>query len=254
MTSVARQAGNALLRDFTEIQRLIASVAGTGKISRRALYRTEKLIQAELTSAREKYGIVSDLSEEVAGSDTSRRWLFSSISGFENFQNGIPHWAVAIALEDRGTCKIAVIYDPYKNEMFRAEKGRGAYMNNIRLRATPRTGVDEFIVAIGRSLPSAGIDIGVLELMVGSLRSTGVPSLDLVYLAAGRLHGYLGCSKSDIDQIAGQTILTESGVLTGTSDSLPAAHDVYFAAGTNGFDNFAAVVDKAIKPRPDHHQ
>jgi len=246
MTGVARRIGNALLRDFTEAQILTASIAGTDKIANRARQRADTAIRHDLAEARPNYGIRSDVIGTVEGADPTREWLVAAITGYENFRNGIPHWAVAIALREKDILRSAVLYDPYKNEMFRSQKGQGAYINNIRLRSAPRNEPRNFLVAADR-IDHSSINIGNLAARVQSVRCSGAPALDLVYLAAGRIHAFVGTDRDAIDRSTAEAVLLESGGMTGAAPFLPVGSSLYCAAGTDGFEQFLKTLEDVVE-------
>jgi myo-inositol-1(or 4)-monophosphatase len=139
MIKAARKAGRSLIRDFGEVENLQVSSKGPGDFVSKADIKAEQLIRTELTEARPNYGWLGEESAEVKGTDPTRRWIVDPLDGTTNFLHGVPHWAVSIALEHKGEIVAAVIYDPTKDEMFVAEKGAGAYLNDRRLRS--RVGV-----------------------------------------------------------------------------------------------------------------
>ncbi len=247
MTIIARRVGNALLRDFTEVQNLTVSVGGTEKIAKRARRRAEKGLRYDLMEARPNYGIRGDLNGIEEGSDPTREWLITGISAFENFRNGIPHWAVGIALRVKNTTQLAVLYDPYKNEMFRSHKGQGAYINNVRLRSSSSNNPRLFLVATDRVGQTAPVNIGQLASSVQSVRCSGAPALDLAYLAAGRLHAFIGTDRNATDQITAEAILLESGGMIGPVPSGNPDTELCSAAGTNGYDVFNETLAMAIE-------
>ncbi len=249
MTTVARRAGNALLRDFAEVQSLTTSRAGTGRLANRARQRADTSIRRDLAEARPHYGIRSDVIGTVEGADPTRDWLVSAIAGYANFRNGIPHWAVAIALTEKGDLRLAVLYDSYKDEMFRSQKGQGAYLNSVRLRCAPRTEARGFLVTVD-PIGHAALNLGRLANRVQSVRCSGAPALDLTYLAGGRIHGFLGTGRDAIDRITAEAILLESGGMTGTAPFFPDGSGLFCAAGTDGYEPFLAALEDVVEPDP----
>jgi myo-inositol-1(or 4)-monophosphatase len=138
MIKAARQAARGLLRDFGEVENLQVSSKGPGDFVSRADTRAEETIRGQLTEARPNYGWLGEESTEVKGEDPTRRWIVDPLDGTTNFLHGMPHWAISIALEHKGEMVAAVVYDPVKDEMFTAEKGAGAWMNDRRLRVSGR--------------------------------------------------------------------------------------------------------------------
>ena len=154
MIKTARKAGRSLLKDFTEVENLQVSSKSAGDFVSRADIAAEAIIKAELTAARPTYGWVGEESEAIDGQDPTRRWIVDPLDGTTNFLHGLPHWAVSIALEHKGQIVAGVVYDPTKDEMFIAEKGQGAWLNDSRLRVSGRKRMIESIYATG--LPFAG--------------------------------------------------------------------------------------------------
>ena len=154
MIKAARAAGRSLVKDFREVENLQVSSKGAGDFVSRADIAAEKIVRDILMEARPNYGWVGEESDAVEGKDPTRRWIVDPLDGTTNFLHGLPHWAVSIALEHKGEIVAAVIFDAAKDEMFVAEKGQGAWMNDTRLRASKRNRMIEAIFATG--LPFAG--------------------------------------------------------------------------------------------------
>ncbi len=139
MIKTARLAGRSLVKDFREVENLQVSMKGAGDFVSRADLAAEKIIKDELMGTRPNYGWFAEESAEEAGTDPTRRWIVDPLDGTTNFLHGLPHWAVSIALEFKGEIVAGVVFDPAKDEMFVAEKGQGAWMNESRLRVSGRT-------------------------------------------------------------------------------------------------------------------
>ena len=154
MMKTARKAGRALLKDFGEVENLQVSSKGPGDFVSRADRTAEQTIREELLHARPSYGFLGEEGKEIDGEDPTRRWIVDPLDGTTNFLHGLPHWAVSIALEHKGQIVAGVVYDPVKDEMFYAEKGSGAWLNEGRLRVSGRHRMIESIFATG--LPFAG--------------------------------------------------------------------------------------------------
>ncbi|MBL9053686.1 MAG: inositol monophosphatase, partial [Tabrizicola sp.] len=135
MIKAARKAGRSLVKDFREVENLQVSTKGPGDFVTKADREAERLIKEELLGGRPTYGWLGEETGTAAGADPTRRWIVDPLDGTTNFLHGLPHWAVSIALEHKGEIVSAVVYDPAKDEMFWAEKGAGAWLNdNRRLR------------------------------------------------------------------------------------------------------------------------
>ncbi len=149
MIKAARKAGRSLVKDFREVENLQVSMKGAGDFVSRADLAAEKIIRDELMGARPNYGWLAEESDAVEGTDPTRRWIVDPLDGTTNFLHGLPHWAVSIALEHKGEIVSAVIFDPAKDEMFVAEKGQGAWMNESRVRVSGRHKMIEALFATG---------------------------------------------------------------------------------------------------------
>jgi len=217
MIKAARKAGRGLLKDFTEVENLQVSAKGPGDFVSRADRRAEEVIREELLLARPGYGFLGEEGAEIEGEDPTRRWIVDPLDGTTNFLHGLPHWAVSIALEHKGQIVSGVIFDPVKDELFWAEKGEGAWLNESRLRVSGRTKMIESIFATGlpfagrADLPETIRDLGRLLPACAGVRRFGAASLDLAYVAAGRYDGFWERRLKPWDMAAGLVIVREAG-------------------------------------------
>ncbi len=222
MIKAARKAARRLVRDFGEVEQLQVSVKGVGDFVSAADRKAEETIRAELMEARPNYGWLGEESEPVAGRDPTRRWIVDPLDGTSNFLHGLPHWAVSIALEHKGEITAGVIYDPVKDEMFTAEKGAGAWLNDRRIRVSARREMREMLFATGLPWTSGeGIraslgEIGRVLPRSAGVRRFGAASLDLAYVAAGRYDGFWERGLSAWDIAAGICLVREAGGFTGS--------------------------------------
>lgn len=217
MMKTARTAGRSLLKDFTEVENLQVSSKGPGDFVSKADHRAEEIIREALMTARPTYGFLGEEGKEIAGEDPTRRWVVDPLDGTTNFLHGLPHWAVSIALEHKGQIVAGVIYDPVKDELFHAEKGAGAWMNQSRIRVSGRSRMIECIFATGlpfggrSDLPATLKDLGRLLPAVAGVRRFGSAALDLAYVAAGRYDGFWERRLNAWDMAAGLVIAKEAG-------------------------------------------
>ena len=218
MMKAARAAGKSLAKDFREVENLQVSMKGAGDFVSRADIAAEKIIKDELMEARPNYGWLAEEEKgEIEGADSTRRWIVDPLDGTTNFLHGLPHWAVSIALEHKGAIVSAVIYDPAKDEMFYAEKGTGAWMNESRLRVSGRNRMIESIFATGlpfggrTDLPETIQDLARLLPACAGVRRWGAAALDLAYVAAGRYDGFWERRLNPWDMAAGILIVKEAG-------------------------------------------
>lgn len=217
MMKTARKVGRGLLKDFTEVEQLQVSAKGPGDFVSRADKRAEETIRTELMAARPSYGFVGEEGTMIEGEDPTRRWIVDPLDGTTNFLHGLPHWAVSIALEHKGQVVAGVIYDPVKDEMFYAEKGTGAWLNESRLRVSARHKMIECIFATGlpfggrADLPETLKDLARILPACAGVRRFGSAALDLAYVAAGRYDGFWERRLNSWDMAAGLVIVREAG-------------------------------------------
>ena len=250
MKKIARRAGRALVKDFGEVEQLQVSSKGPGDFVTRADRRAEEIILEGLREARPTYGFLGEEGGAVEGEDPTRRWIVDPLDGTTNYLHGLPHWAVSIALEHKGRIVSAVVYDPTKDELFWAEKGEGAWMNESRLRVSGRTRLIDGLFATGipfagkRTLPAMLRDLGRLMPQCAGVRRFGAASLDLAYVAAGRFDGYWEREVNAWDVAAGSLIVAEAGgfvegLRPGTD---PVQGGSLIAANADIFGKFAEVI------------
>lgn len=219
MIKAARKAGRSLSKDFREVENLLVSRKGASDFVTRADTAAEQIIRDELMAARPTYGFLGEETGEIEGQDPTRRWIVDPLDGTTNFLHGLPHWAVSIALEHKGQIVAGVVYDPTKDEMFFAEKGAGAWMNESRIRASVRNRIDESLYATGipfatrGKLPATLKDLANLMPACAGVRRFGAASLDLAYVAAGRYDGFWERSLQVWDMAAGIVIAKEAGAI-----------------------------------------
>jgi myo-inositol-1(or 4)-monophosphatase len=217
MVAAARKAGRGLIRDFGELENLQVSMKGPADFVSTADKRTENQLVEELTRVRPGYGFLLEEGGTLLGPDRTHRFIIDPIDGTTNFLHGIPHFAISIALEREGQLVSAVIFNPVTDELYVAEKGGGAYLNDKRLRVAARKKLNESLLATGIPfLGRAGHDEFSSELSAVMASTTGVrrfgaASLDLAYVAAGRFDGFWERGLSPWDVAAGILLVREAG-------------------------------------------
>jgi myo-inositol-1(or 4)-monophosphatase len=217
MVGAAMKAARGLKRDFGEVENLQVSKKGPADFVSAADVRAEQVIRMELERARPGYGFLMEESGETRGTDPQHRWIVDPLDGTTNFLHGIPLFAISIALERQGRLAAAVVYNPISDELFAAERGAGAFLNDRRLRVAARTHLVDAVVATG--VPHAGRgghDQFVKELaavmpVVAGIRRCGAAALDLAWLAAGRFDGFWERNLSPWDVAAGMLLIREAG-------------------------------------------
>ncbi|MGR3714808.1 MAG: inositol monophosphatase family protein [Shimia sp.] len=218
MMKAARKAGRSLVKDFREVENLQVSMKGAGDFVSRADIAAEEILKEDLLGARPTYGWLGEEGGEIAGKDPTRRWIVDPLDGTTNFLHGMPHWAISIALEHKGQIVAGVVFDAAKDEMFYAEKGEGAWLNDSqRLRVSGRHRMVESVFATGLpfggrpGLPETLQDLARVLPATAGVRRFGAASLDLAYVAAGRYEGYWERGLHSWDLAAGMLIVKEAG-------------------------------------------
>ena len=217
MVKACRNASKILIRDFGEIENLQVSTKGPGNFVTASDKKVEKILIDELQKARPTYSILSEEIGEI-NNDKSFRWIIDPIDGTTNFLHGIPHFAISVGLEHNEEIICGIIYDPIKDEMFTAEKGNGAYLNNKRIRVSSRSKLEDCIIYTGGpKRDSINRESAIEEYKKFSskvfipIRQLGSASLDMAYVAAGRCDGFWQRNLNYWDIAAGIVIVKESG-------------------------------------------
>ena len=217
MAAAAQKAARGLKRDFGEVENLQVSKKGVSDFVSAADLKAEKVLRAELEKARSGFGFLMEESGETKGAEGSGRWIVDPLDGTTNFLHGIPHFAISIGLEYRGEIVAGMVYAPITDELFWAEKGRGAYLNDRRLRVSARSRLADAVVATGiphagRGEPNAYLrEMRVVMDQVAGIRRFGAAALDLAWVAAGRCDAYWETGLSPWDLAAGILIVSEAG-------------------------------------------
>ena len=217
MIAAARKAARALARDFGEVENLQVSRKGPSDFVSTADLKAEKTLYEELSKARPGYGFVMEERGIVEGTDKSHRWLVDPLDGTTNFLHGIPHFAVSIGLEREGVLVAGVVYNVVRDELFWAEKGAGAYLNDRRLRVAARNDLRDALIATGAPFhgkPGHDVFLREVERVIAKtagMRRWGAASLDLAYVAAGRFDAFWERNLSAWDIAAGAVLVREAG-------------------------------------------
>lgn len=217
MIRAAEKAGRSLTRDFGEVENLQVSRKGPADFVTSADKRAEEIIFEELKNARPDYSFLMEESGKVKGKNEEMVWIIDPLDGTHNFMHGIPHWCVSIALECKGRVEAGVVYDPIKEEIFRAERSGGAYVNGKRLRVSSRSDLESSAIAFGgASLDDAKqntflTEVSTISSIAPWVRRFGAAALDLSYVAAGRFDGYWERGLKSWDVAAGTLIVKEAG-------------------------------------------
>ena len=224
MERAARKAGGRLRRDFGEVEHLQVSRKGPADFVSKADMRAERTLYDELLNARPDWGFVLEEAGVIEGSPDMPRWIIDPLDGTSNFLHGIPHFAISIAVQEPrldgkgwGDVTAAVIYNPINDETYWAEKSRGAWLQDARLRVSGRRHLDEALIATGIPFQGHGDFsewsriFGAIGPEVAGIRRFGAASLDMAYVAQGRFDGFWESDLNDWDTAAGCLLIREAG-------------------------------------------
>jgi myo-inositol-1(or 4)-monophosphatase len=218
MINAARKAGRSLARDFGEVEHLQVSVKGPGNFVSAADHRAETILYDELSRARHGYCFLMEERGLVEGPDKTHVWIIDPLDGTTNFLHGIPLFSISIALEREGELVAGLIYNPATGDIYSAEKGKGAYLNDRhRLRVAARSSLDSAVIATG--VPHRGKtghdrflrELGAVMRDSAGIRRTGAASIDLAWVAQGRFDGYWERDIQAWDMAAGIVLVREAG-------------------------------------------
>jgi myo-inositol-1(or 4)-monophosphatase len=214
--NAARKAGRHLARDFGEVEQLQVSRKGPGDFVTAADHRAEQTLYDELARARHGYGFIMEERGIVEGPDKSHVWIVDPLDGTMNFMHGIPHFAISIALERESQLVSGLVFNPVTDEMFVAEKGHGAYLNDKRLRVAARRKLTEALFATGTPFLGRGdhgrflVELAAVIETTPGVRRFGSAALDLAWTAAGRYDGFWERGLKPWDVAAGILLVREA--------------------------------------------
>lgn len=234
MTDAVMKAARSLKRDFGEVENLQVSRKGPGDFVSAADRKSEQILRDALEKARPGYGLIMEEQGVVEGPDKSHCWHIDPLDGTTNFLHGMPHFCISVGLEREGQIVAGVIYDPIKDELFIAEKGKGAFMNNRRLRVAARRDMVDALVICGLPHINRGDhhlflrELASVMPLVGGMRRSGSAALDMAYIACGRADAYWERNLSSWDVAAGIILIREAGGFVSTVEG----KDDIFKAGS----------------------
>ena len=209
MIKAAEKASKSLVRDFGEVEKLQVSKKGPRDFVTKTDKNVEKILIEELSKIKKNYSILSEEVGKIENKDSENVWIIDPIDGTTNFLHGIPHFAICIALESKKEIISGLIYDPIKDEMFYAEKNKGAYLNNQRLRVSNKNLIEECLFSSNHE----GVKYSNLN-----MRYSGCAALDLAYVASGRLDGFFHNKINIWDVAAGALLVEEAGGIVNDLD------------------------------------
>ncbi|RUP12585.1 MAG: inositol monophosphatase [Methylobacterium sp.] len=224
MVDAVRKAARGLRRDFGEVENLQVSRKGPGDFVSAADRKAEEVLRDALMKARPGYSLVQEENGIIEGTDKSHTWHIDPLDGTSNFLHGVPHFAVSVGLEREGQIVAGVIFDPIKDELFVAERGKGAYLNNRRLRVSGRQDMADALVGYGTpylgrgSHPRLLRELGAVMAVAGGTRRMGSAALDMAYVACGRLDAYWERDLQTYDFAAGVILVREAGGFVTSAD------------------------------------
>jgi myo-inositol-1(or 4)-monophosphatase len=224
MIDAVRKTARGLTRDFGEVSELQVTKKGAADFVSAADLKAEQTLFEELTRVRPGYGFLGEERGEEAGTDKTHRWIVDPLDGTTNFLHGIPHFAINVALERDGLIVAGVTYNPVTHDMFWGERGRGAFLNDKRLRVSARARLDESLIATGIPFMGHGQHARFLKELhqigqrVAGVRRFGSAALDLAWVAAGRYEGYWERDLGAWDLAAGVLLVSEAGGMVTDAD------------------------------------
>ena len=239
MVNAAQKAGRALRRDFGEVEQLQVSRKGPADFVSKADLKAEKILVEELQKARPAYGFLLEEGGEVEGTDISNRWIIDPLDGTTNFLHGIPHFCVSLALERDRRIEAGVVYNPITDDLYYAERGKGAFLRDQRLRVSGRGKLEDALFATG--IPFLGrpghaefmAELEVVMAKSSGIRRFGSAALDLAFVAAGRYDGYWERNLSAWDIAAGILLVREAGGIVVDTDGRDKMLDTGNIVATN---------------------
>ena len=205
MIKAAEKASKSVIRDFGEVEKLQVSKKGPYDFVTKTDKNVEKILIEELNKTKKNYSFLSEEIGKINNKDKDNIWIIDPIDGTTNFLHGIPHFAISIALLSFNEIVSGLIFDPIKDEIFFAEKNKGAFLNNQRIKVSKKKDINECLFAIGDNFKKEADFI---------YRKSGCAALDLAYVAAGRYDGYYQKKLNLWDIAAGILLVKEAGGIT----------------------------------------
>ena len=202
MIKAAEKASKSVIRDFGEVEKLQVSKKGPRDFVTKTDKRVENIIIEELSKTKKNYSFLSEEIGKIENKDEENIWIIDPIDGTTNFLHGIPHFAICIALQSKKEIVCGLIFDPIKDEMFFAERNKGSYLNNKRLRVSKKNLLDDCLFSSNHE----GVKFSNFN-----MRYSGCTALDLAYVAAGRLDGFFHNNINIWDVAAGSLMVQEAG-------------------------------------------
>jgi myo-inositol-1(or 4)-monophosphatase len=233
MVRAVEKAGKALVRDFGEVEQLQVSQKGPKDFVTNADHKSESILREELSRARPDFAFLMEESGASGATEAKERWIVDPLDGTKNFMHGLPLWAINVAAERDGEVVAAVTYVPIGDQLFWAEKGVGAYVNNQRLRVSARANLADTMINQAMGLSRLAKEDKLFDLFIrmtqatAGVRCLGSGAIGLAYVAAGRLDGLVGNGLSPWDTAAGSLMIREAGGKVSTEGDLTVASNYH---------------------------
>ena len=212
MIKAVEKVSKSVIRDFGEVEKLQVSKKGPRDFVTKTDKHVEKMLIEELGKAKKNYSFLSEETGKIENKDKENIWIIDPIDGTTNFLHGIPHFAICIALQSKKEIVSGLIFDPIKDEMFFAEKNKGAFLNNYRLRVSKKNSIEDCLFASSQE----GVKFSNLN-----MRNNGCAALDLAYVASGRLDGFFQNKINLWDVAAGSLLVKEAGGIVNDLNEFP---------------------------------
>ena len=236
MIKAVEKASKPIIRDFGEVEKLQVSKKGPYDFVTKTDKNVEKILIEELSKTKKNYSFITEEAGKIKNKDKENIWIIDPIDGTTNFLHGIPHFSICIAHQYKGKILSGLIFDPIKDEMFFAEKDKGAFLNNKRLRVSKRNSLDDCLFSSNKE----GVKFCDLN-----MRYSGCAALDLAYVAAGRLDGFFHNKINLWDVAAGEILVKEAGGLVNdihefdmNKIDIKASSDAIYAEMLKKLENF----------------
>ena len=240
MHKACMKASKSVIRDFGEIEKLQVSAKGPGDFVSSADKRTETILIDELLKSYPDYGILSEEAGKINEKNENNRWIIDPIDGTSNFLNGIPQFSISIGYEENGKILIGLTYDPIKNELFFAESGSGAFLNNTRIRVSKKKNLKNSIIGTGGPKSNSKIKNEIFDEFLNVSKNVDIPlrrfgsaSLDLANVACGRFDGFWQRELNYWDIAAGIVLIKEAGGFVDYLDNDPNNNKKYSLIASN---------------------
>ena len=209
MIKAVEKASKSIIRDFGEVEKLQVSKKGPRDFVTKTDRNVEKILIEELSNTKKNYSYITEETGTIKNKDKENIWIIDPIDGTTNFLHGIPHFAICIAHQSKNEILSGLIFDPIKDEMFFAEKDKGAFLNNQRLRVSKKNSLDDCLFSSNHE----GLKFSNLN-----MRCSGSAALDLAYVATGRLDGFFQNKINLWDVAAGALLIKEAGGIVNDID------------------------------------